>query len=263
MQGLKNLIEIMTRLRDPEHGCPWDVKQTFESIAPYTIEEAYEVADAIERRDMKDFKEELGDLLLQVVFQSQIASEQGLFDINDVAQAQTDKLISRHPHVFGDKTAHNANAVIGIWEAQKDRETAAKGVKYVLDGVTKGLPALMRAQKIHKKVAKLGFDWPSADGVFEKLDEEIAELKQAIANKDQNNLVEELGDILFVTCVLAEHLGTDAEESLRKANNKFINRFNAMEDIVKSKNKDIKTASFDELDAYWDEAKRMEKKPTT
>lgn len=259
MDGIKALINVMAKLRNPDGGCPWDLEQTFQSIIPYTIEEAYEVADAIERNDMDDFKEELGDLLLQVVFHSQMASEQGLFDINAVAQAEADKLISRHPHVYGEKTAADAEAVLNIWNAQKDKEKAAKGPAYLLDAVTKGLPALMRAQKIHRKVAKKGFDWPSANDVFAKLDEEIAELKQAVANKDQDNLVEELGDILFVCCVLAEHLGADAETALRNANNKFINRFNKVEDLVKQNNQQFGAVNLEQLDAYWNEVKLTEK----
>ncbi|HEY8963072.1 MAG TPA: nucleoside triphosphate pyrophosphohydrolase [Alphaproteobacteria bacterium] len=257
--GLQALIDVMARLRNPNGGCPWDLEQTFETIAPYTIEEAYEVADALDRGDMNDFQEELGDLLLQVVFQSQIAVEQGLFDINQVAQAEADKLISRHPHVFGDKTAANAAEVMTIWNAQKDKEKAARGDTHLLDAVTKGLPALMRAQKIHRKVAKVGFDWPSKDEVFAKLDEEIAELKQADANKDQDNLVEELGDILFVACVLAEHLGVDAESALRSANNKFIRRFNGVEDLMKAKSQGFGKTNLAQMDEHWNAVKAAEK----
>ncbi|NBX65638.1 MAG: nucleoside triphosphate pyrophosphohydrolase [Proteobacteria bacterium] len=259
MDGIKALIDVMAKLRDPNGGCPWDLEQTFESITPYTIEEAYEVADAVERGDMADFKEELGDLLLQVVFHSQMAEEEGLFDVNEVAQAEADKLISRHPHVFGDKTAKDAAAVVDIWNAQKDKEKKDKGQTHLLDGVTKGLPALMRAQKIHRKVAKVGFDWPSTDDVFEKMAEEVAELKQAVANKDQDNLVEELGDILFVACVLAEHLGVDAETALRNANNKFINRFNKVEDLMKVNSKEFGKTSLEQMDEYWNMVKAEEK----
>ncbi len=260
MQGIKALIDVMARLRDPDGGCPWDLKQTFESITPYTIEEAYEVADAVERGDMTDFKEELGDLLLQVVFQSQMATEKGLFNLNEVAQAEADKLISRHPHVFGDQTAADADAVMTIWNAQKDKEKAAKGTTHLLDGVTRGLPALMRAQKIHRKVAKVGFDWPAADMVFDKMEEEIAELKQAVANKDRDNLVEELGDILFAACVLAEHLDVDAEVALRKANDKFINRFNAVEDLMKVNSQEFGKATLEDMDAHWNTVKATERK---
>ena len=229
--GIDALLEVMARLRDPDGGCPWDLEQTFETITPYTIEEAYEVADAVERGDMNDFKEELGDLLLQVVFQSQIAREAGLFDFDAVAGAEAQKLISRHPHVFGDAVAADAAAVTEIWNAQKDKEKASAR-QHLLDGVTRGLPALMRAQKIHRKVAKVGFDWPETDQVFAKLDEEIVELKQARRNNDAKNLEEELGDILFVTCVLAEHLGVDAELALRAADTRHLVRSDADADAV-------------------------------
>lgn len=258
MKGIQALIDVMAKLRDPNGGCPWDLEQTFESILPYTIEEAYEVADAVERGDMADFKEELGDLLLQVVFQSQMADEKGLFNIDQVAQAEADKLVSRHPHVFGDQTAKNAEDVVSIWNAQKDKEKAGK-VTHVLDGVTKGLPALMRGQKIHRKVAKLGFDWPSTDDVVAKLDEEVAELKHAIASKDQDNLVEELGDILFVACVLAEHIGTDAETALRNANNKFIKRFNAVEDLMKQNSQQLGKTTLAQMDEHWNTVKKRER----
>jgi MazG family protein len=259
MRGIQSLIDVMAKLRDPNGGCPWDLKQTFESITPYTIEEAYEVADAIERGDMADFKEELGDLLLQVVFQSQMAKEKGLFDIDEVAQAEADKLVSRHPHVFGDQKAADADAVMTIWNAQKDKEKAEKGTTRLLDAVTKGLPALMRAQKIHRKVAKIGFDWPNTTDVMAKLDEEVAEMKQAIANKDHANLVEELGDILFVMCVLSEHLDVDAETALRQANDKFIRRFNKVEELMKVDSKEFGKTSLAQMDEYWNAAKAEEK----
>lgn len=259
--GIDSLLDVMARLRDPDGGCPWDLEQTFESITPYTIEEAYEVADAVERGDMNDFKEELGDLLLQVVFQAQMAQEQGIFDFDAVAGAEAEKLISRHPHVFGDQQAKNAADVVGIWNAQKDKEKAGK-TTHLLDAVTKGLPALMRAQKIHKKVAKVGFDWPNADEVFKKLDEEVAELKQAASDKGadrQKNIEEELGDILFVTCVLAEHMGVDAETALRAANNKFIRRFNGVQDLMKANSQELGKATLAEMDAHWNSVKKAEK----
>ncbi len=256
--GIQSLLEVMAKLRDPQTGCPWDLEQNFQTITPYTIEEAYEVADAVERGDMNDFKEELGDLLLQVVFQSQMAEEQGIFDFDAVAGAEADKLVSRHPHVFGDQKAANAADVVGIWNAQKDKEKAAS-TKYLLDSITRGLPALMRAQKIHKKVAKVGFDWPKVEDVFEKLDEEVAELKQAAVQNDPENLAEELGDILFVTCVLAEHLGVDAESALRAANNKFIRRFNGVQDLMKANSEELGKASLAQMDAHWNTVKKTEK----
>lgn len=257
LPGMQALIDVMAKLRDPDGGCPWDLEQTFQSITPYTIEEAYEVADAVERDDMNDFKEELGDLLLQVVFQSQMANEKGLFDFDAVAGAEAQKLVSRHPHVFGDQKAESAADVVGIWNAQKDKEKAAQ--QYLLQAVTKGLPALMRAQKIHRKVAKVGFDWPSQDEVFAKLDEEVAELKQAVAAKDQKNLEEELGDILFVTCVLAEHMGVDAESALRAANNKFIKRFNGVEDLLKENSQKFGEATLAQMDQHWNTMKKRER----
>jgi ATP diphosphatase len=260
MKGIQSLLSVMARLRDPKGGCPWDLEQTFESITPYTIEEAYEVADAVERGDMGDFKEELGDLLLQVVFHSQMANEKSLFDFDAVAQAEADKLVSRHPHVFGDQSAADASEVLNIWNAQKDKEKAAAGKSaHLLDAVTRGLPALMRAQKIHRKVAKVGFDWPKIDDVYAKLDEEVAELKHASAQNDAINMAEELGDILFVTCVLAEHMGVDAETALRSANNKFISRFNAVEDLMKANSQELGKTSLEQMDAHWNTVKKTEK----
>ncbi len=256
--GIQSLLDVMSKLRDPNGGCPWDLEQTFQSITPYTIEEAYEVADAVERGDMADFKEELGDLLLQVVFQSQMATEQGIFDFDAVAQAEADKLVSRHPHVFGDQTARDASAVMDIWNAQKDKEKKDKAV-YLLDTITRGLPALMRAQKIHRKVAKVGFDWPRIEDVFAKMDEEIAELKAAAVQGDAKHIEEELGDILFVSCVLAEHLGVDAESALRSANNKFIRRFNGVEDLLKQNSQKLGQASLEDMDAHWNTVKKAEK----
>lgn len=256
--GIQSLLNVMARLRDPDGGCPWDLEQTFETITPYTIEEAYEVADAVERGDMKDFKEELGDLLLQVVFQSQIATEKEIFNFDEVARAEADKLISRHPHVFGDQSAKDSAAVMDIWNAQKDKEKKDKS-KYLLDAITRGLPALMRAQKIHRKVAKVGFGWARLDDVFAKLDEEVAELREAAVQGDAKHIEEELGDILFVSCVLAEHLGVDAETALRSANNKFIRRFNGVEDLLKVNSQKFGEASLEDMDAHWNTVKKGEK----
>jgi ATP diphosphatase len=256
--GIQSLLDVMSKLRDPNGGCPWDLEQTFQSITPYTIEEAYEVADAIERGDMNDFKEELGDLLLQVVFHSQMANEQNIFDFDAVAGAEADKLISRHPHVFGDQKAANSTDVMSIWNAQKDKEKAQK-TKHLLDAVTRGLPALMRAQKIHRKVAKVGFDWPKLEDVFAKMDEEVAELKAAAVQGDAKNMAEELGDILFVTCVLAEHMGVDAESALRAANDKFIRRFNGVEDLLKVNSQELGKASLSQMDDHWNTVKKGEK----
>lgn len=256
--GMKALLDVMKRLRDPQTGCPWDIEQTFASIAPYTIEEAYEVADAITRGDMRNLKEELGDLLLQVVFHAQMAEEQGLFNVDDVAQAEADKLISRHPHVFGDQKAANAAEVLDIWLAQKDKEKKGSQT-YLLDSITKGLPALMRAQKIHRKVAKIGFDWPNNDGVINKMHEELAELKDAIDQNDKAAQQEELGDVLFTLCVLAEHLGVDAETALRQTNEKFISRFNRLETLAGAQNTPLPSLSLDDMDKLWNTAKTEEK----
>lgn len=256
--GINRLLKIMAQLRNPDGGCPWDLEQDFSTISPYTIEEAFEVADAIDRNEPDDICDELGDLLLQVVFQSQIASEKGLFDFEAVAAGQSAKLVHRHPHVFGDEgAAASADAVKDIWERQKAKEKA--GRTHLLDGITRGLPALMRAQKIHRKVAKVGFDWPSAEPVFDKIDEEMAELKQAIAHNDRDNLVEELGDMLFTICVLAGHLDVDAEEALRAANNKFIKRFSRVEDRLKAKDITLQQSTLEQMDSAWQEIKRDEK----
>jgi ATP diphosphatase len=220
--SLERLVSIMRRLRDPVNGCEWDSVQTFATIAPYTIEEAYEVADAIERGDMADLKDELGDLLLQVVFHSRIAGEAGHFDIDDVANAISDKMERRHPHIFG-------NAADGghhLWEQVKADERAAKGAVSALDGVAVGLPALMRAEKLQKRAARTGFDWPDHEGPRAKILEELAELD---AEDDRSRQEDELGDLLFAVVNLARHLKIDPEEALRKANRKFEGRFRQIE----------------------------------
>ena len=220
--SLERLVSIMEKLRDPVTGCEWDSVQTFSSIAPYTIEEAYEVADAIERNDIDDLRDELGDLLLQVVFHSRMAEEAGHFDINDVAGAISDKMERRHPHIFGDA----ADGGHHLWEQVKAEERAAKGSQSALDGVAVGLPSLMRAEKLQKRAARTGFDWPDVEGPRAKISEELAELD---AETDQARQEEELGDLLFAVVNLARHLKIDPEESLRKANRKFERRFRAIE----------------------------------
>jgi len=269
-QPIDQLLEIMARLRAPD-GCPWDREQDFGTIAPYTIEEAYEVADAIARQDMADLKDELGDLLLQVVFHSQMAAEQQDFTFHDVARHIAEKMIRRHPHVFGDETqAEDAEAVKDIWEQQKSAERAAKQgaeaandaakAASVLDGVALGLPALMRAQKLSKRAARTGFEWPDVGAVFDKLDEEAGELQEAIREGyPQEALEEELGDLLFVTVNIARHLDVDAETALRNANLKFERRFKVIEQQIAKKGKSINQASMGEMQAAWDEAKRLEK----
>jgi ATP diphosphatase len=219
------LVTIMARLRDPETGCAWDLAQDFASIAPYTIEEAHEVADAIERSDMADLKDELGDLLLQVVFHSRMAEEAGHFALADVVAAISDKMERRHPHIFGDEAARTG-AGPHLWEQIKAEERAAKATSGALDGVARGLPALMRAEKLQKRAARIGFDWPVATGPRAKIDEEITEVETATS---PDHRAEEIGDLLFAVVNWARHLGVDAEAALRHANVKFENRFKAME----------------------------------
>lgn len=244
-KGIDRLLAVMKKLRDPDGGCPWDLEQTFATIAPYTIEEAYEVADAVERGDMKDFKEELGDLLLQVVFQSQIAADENLFTFDDVARGIADKLIYRHPHVFGDQSAETADDVLSIWDSRKDAEKKSDSA---IDGVTLGLPALLRAQKLQKKAGKAGFVWPNAESAWEKLEEELTEFKAA---KDKDHQAEELGDLLFCIVNYARLAGHDAEEILTATNRKFEKRFKAMESVLKDENKDLKSSSLDDMLNAW------------
>ena len=218
---MDRLLTIMKRLRDPQTGCEWDVAQSFESVAPYTIEEAYEVADAIARSDMADLKDELGDLLLQVVFHAQIAEDHGLFDFSDVVAAISDKMERRHPHIFGADVSGGHH----LWEQIKAEERQAKAANGTLDGVALGLPALMRAEKLQKRAARVGFDWPDAEGSRAKVDEEIQEITEA----PPETLAEEFGDLLFSVVNWARHCGVDAEAALRYANGKFERRFRAME----------------------------------
>ena len=218
---IERLVAIMARLRDPEGGCEWDIAQTWETIAPYTIEEAYEVADAIARNDPDDLKDELGDLLLQVVFHSRIAEEAGAFALSDVVTAVSDKMERRHPHIFGDATDGGHH----LWEQIKSEERDAKGAASALDGVAVGLPALLRALKLQKRAARVGFDWPDASGPRAKIDEEMAE----IAAASPDTIEEEVGDLLFAVANWARHLGIDPEAALRSGNAKFERRFHAME----------------------------------
>lgn len=253
---IDDLKAVMARLRDPDTGCPWDVQQDFQSIAPFTIEEAYEVADAIGRNDMKDLREELGDLLLQSVYHAQMAQEIDAFTLDDVVNDVTDKMITRHPHVFGDQNAENSQDVDAIWEAQKDKE---KPKESVLDGVTRGLPALLRAQKLQKRAAKIGFEWEKAEHVLDKLDEELEEMKEAVAADDKDSMLDELGDLLFVLVNYGRMLGLDCETALRHANNKFEHRFRGMEEDLKVKYQDLSTLSLDQMEEEWQAQKRKEK----
>jgi MazG family protein len=256
---IDRLIQIMERLRDPDGGCPWDVAQTFATIAPYTIEEAYEVADAIERGDLDDLKGELGDLLFQVVFHARMAEEQGLFAFDDVAVAMADKLERRHPHVFGDEAARaDAVAQKARWEDIKAGERVAKAQHGVLDDVPVGLPALARAAKLTKRAGRVGFDWPSTDEVFDKLHEEVAELRAEIAAGDLDKAREEMGDLLFVVANLARKLEVEPEDALRGANAKFIRRFAFIEAELAKDGRTPDQSDLAEMDALWNAAKAAE-----
>lgn len=253
--GMPELLAIMRRLRDREHGCPWDIEQSFRTIAPYTIEEAYEVADAIERDSMPALREELGDLLFQVVFHAQMAAEAESFTFEDVVDGLCRKMIERHPHVFGEAEARNAVEQTHAWEAMKAEKRAQAGGGVLAD-VAKSLPALMRAEKLTKRAARVGFDWPTPDAVLEKLDEEMGELAAARAANDAANVEEEIGDILFVLANLARKLGVDPEVALRGANAKFERRFGHMESALGGK---LDGRSLEELEALWDAAKAAER----
>jgi MazG family protein len=258
---LARLLEIMARLRDPVAGCPWDVEQTFATIAPYTVEEAYEVADAIERGDVGDVRDELGDLLLQVVFHSRIAEEAGQFSFEDVAAAINDKMIRRHPHVFEGAHYRNAAEQTVAWEETKAAERAAKGkAASILDDVPRGLPGLTRAMKLTKRAARVGFDWSTPQEVLAKLQEEIGELEEGIAAGDQANIREELGDLLFVAANLARKLDVEPEDALRAANAKFVRRFNSIEAALAAQGRTLEQADLDEMESLWDAAKADEKR---
>jgi ATP diphosphatase len=264
---LDTLLAIMARLRDPHTGCPWDVQQTFATIAPYTIEEAYEVADAIERRDLAELRDELGDLLLQVVFHSRMAQEQGAFDFGDVVAAISDKMVRRHPHVFSDASFGDAEAQAANWDAIKRAERASKGEAdiSVLAGIARGLPEWQRAVKLQKRAATIGFDWPGPGPVIEKLHEEIEEVRvefAALAAGDSSahdRLEDDIGDLLFVAANLARHAKVDPGTAMRRANAKFERRFRAMERLAALDGTDLAALDLDQQDAYWDRAKAEEK----
>jgi len=259
---IDDLLAVMARLRDPERGCAWDVEQTFETIAPYTVEEAYEVADAIERGNLDDLRDELGDLLLQVVFHARMAEEAGRFDFDDVARAIVTKLIRRHPHIFADEVQRTSAEQTEAWETIKAAERAAKATGRpagVLDDVPAGLPALTRAVKLTRRAGRVGFDWPSAAEVLDKLREETAELEAEIAGGDMAAAREELGDLLFVCANLARKLDVDPEDALRSANAKFIRRFGAIEAALGEQGRGPQDASLEEMEALWTAAKQAEK----
>ena len=259
LSALETLREIMAALRAPGTGCPWDLEQDFASIAPYTLEEAYEVADAIQRGHMGDLREELGDLLLQVVYHAQMAAEDGSFCLDDVVRGICTKMIRRHPHVFGDEETRNAGVAKGFWEKIKAAEKAARGRdgpdRSVLADVPMPLPALTRAEKLQKKVARVGFDWPDAGGPEGKLAEELAEVRDAVAAGDEAQVAAEFGDFLFAAVNLARHHGVDPEEALRQANAKFTRRFRHIETVLADGGGSVEDADLAEMDALWDEAK--------
>jgi ATP diphosphatase len=256
---LHRLLGIMAALRDPAQGCPWDKEQTFNTIAPYTIEEAYEVADAIARKDFAALPDELGDLLFQVVYHARMAEEDGRFAFADVARSISDKMVRRHPHVFGDAAARDAAAQTAAWEAQKSAERAARAETGTLAGVPIPLPALTRAAKLTSRAARVGFDWPDAASVLDKLDEEIAELKAELPEADPVRLEDEVGDLLFVLANLARKLHLDPEACLRHANQKFTRRFNAMEQQVESQGDSLSGTPLDVMEAAWQTVKTRER----
>jgi tetrapyrrole methylase family protein/MazG family protein/ATP diphosphatase len=255
------LLEIMARLRDPNGGCAWDLEQTFATIAPYTIEEAYEVADAIQRGAMGELVDELGDLLLQVVFHAQMAREAGLFDFDDVARAINAKMIRRHPHVFGDAAARTAGEQVAAWEEIKAAERAARpaAAGSILDDVAVTLPALTRAAKLSKRAARVGFVWPNIGEVLAKLGEEVAELEAEVAAGDLSKARQELGDVLFVCANIARELDVDPEDALRETNAKFVRRFSHIETALAAQGRSPRQSHLAEMDELWNEAKRLER----
>ncbi len=257
-RAIDELLSLMAALRTPGTGCPWDLEQDFRTIAPYTIEEAYEVADAIERGDMAELKDELGDLLFQTVFHARMAEEQGAFTFEDVAHAITEKMKSRHPHVFGGANARNADEQTRQWEAQKAQERAAKGKGGLLDDVPVALPGLTRAVKLQKRAARIGFDWKNPRDVLEKISEETAELVEVIDSGDPDRIEDEFGDLLFVIANLSRHLNVDPEAALRRAIEKFSRRFRHIEKrlIVQER---LGEASLEEMEELWVEAKGLER----
>ncbi len=272
--NIERLLEIMARLRTPKSGCPWDLEQTYATIAPYTIEEAYEVAEAIRENDLPGLRDELGDLLFQVVFHARIAEEAGDFKFEDVVAAISDKMVRRHPHVFGDARIDDAVAQTTAWETHKAAERAAKSGQAgnaernaqlnarasVLASVPLALPALTRAEKLQKRAARVGFDWPEATQVLDKIEEELAELREAVAQKaPREKIAEELGDILFGYVNVARHLGLDPEEALRACNAKFVRRFQEIEQALASEGRGPRDASLDEMEALWQAAKKTER----
>ncbi len=256
--GMEQLLAIMKQLRDPSRGCPWDREQTFATIAPYTIEEAYEVADAIQRHDQTDLLEELGDLLFQVVYHAELAREKGWFEFTDVLDGISEKLTRRHPHVFGGEHIKDANEQSRAWEVHKDKERTAKenGQSSVLTGIPLAMPALTRAVKLQKRAARVGFDWPNIVGPLEKVAEELAETRQALEQGAAEKFGEEIGDLLFACCNVARHGNTDPEAALRSSNDKFEKRFHYIEDQLHSMGQRLDDATLEEMDRLWEQAKQ-------
>ena len=255
MANIEKLLDVMAALRDPENGCPWDLEQDFSTIAPYTIEEAYEVADAIREEDYDGLKGELGDLLLQVVFHAQMAREKGLFAFDDVAAAITDKMLRRHPHVFGTDEQRARGPEPGSWEAIKASEREESDDPSVLAGVARALPALKRAEKLGERAASVGFDWPDQKGVRDKIEEELREVADAVGTRSPEHVEEELGDLLYAVVNLARHLDVDPEHALSVANHKFERRFRSMEADLTAQGEDMRKMSIESLDQAWRRAK--------
>jgi len=267
-RDISRLIEIMAALRNPSTGCPWDIEQDFASIAPYTIEEAYEVADAIARGDMDDLRDELGDLLLQVIYHAQMADEAKEFAFGDVVQAITEKMIRRHPHVFGDAEARSAGMAKGMWEKIKSEEKARKRQARIdrdldpedhgtgfLDSIPVALPALTRALKLQEKAARVGFDWSEAAPILDKIEEEIAELREAMAKNDLDSMQDEFGDVVFALVNLGRHLKIDSEAALSGTNEKFRSRFHHIERALNASGRSLEASSLDEMEELWQQAK--------
>jgi ATP diphosphatase len=258
---LRRLLDIMVALRNPDRGCPWDRQQSFDTIAPYTVEEAYEVADAIARHDLASLPDELGDLLFQVVYHARMAEEAGLFGFADVVRTIADKMVRRHPHVFGDAAMRDASMQTAAWEAQKSAERATRAENGTLAGVPTGLPALTRAATLTARAARVGFDWPDARAVLDKLDEEIGELCAELSAADPMRLADEVGDLLFVLANLARKLDLDPEACLRQANLKFSTRFTKMEQSAERQGKSLSEMSLEEMEENWQKVKRIEPFP--
>ncbi|MFD1806630.1 nucleoside triphosphate pyrophosphohydrolase [Pasteurella oralis] len=259
--SIQDFVKLIAQLRNPNGGCPWDLKQNYQTMIPCLTEETYEVIEAIQQNNMQDLKEELGDLLLQVVFFSQLATEEEYFTFDDVVNAISSKIIRRHPHVFGNKNANNAQDALQNWNEIKAQENKEKGQTSILDNIPHAFPALMRAEKLQKRCSKVGFDWNDINQVIEKIKEELDEVQQEInqKNQQQTKIEEEIGDLLFAVVNLSRHLQCQPEESLRKANHKFEQRFRAVENKLKKHNKTFAQSSLMEMDLLWDEVKQEEK----